>query len=95
MPVVIDLVKKIDSATKILEIEGKHHTSSDLKFFLSYILDAKMKQKELFNKSNISSLVANSDINTNLATLATKTELKAEHNSLVKFQAFDSSYSCS
>ena len=54
-----------------------------------------MKQKESFNKFNISNLVTNSDINTNLATLATKTELKAEHNNLVKFQAFDSSYSCS
>ena len=54
-----------------------------------------MKQKELFNKSNISYLVRNSNINTNLATLATKTELKAEYKNLVKFQAFDSSYSCS
>ena len=48
-----------------------------------------MKQKELFNKSIISDLVRNSDINTNLATLATKTELKAEQINLVKFQAFD------
>ena len=33
---------------------------------------AKIKQKEFVNKSNISNLVKNSDLNTKLATLATK-----------------------
>ena len=34
-----------------------------------------MKEKELDDKSNISNLSKNSDLNTNLKTLATKTEL--------------------
>ena len=35
----------------------------------------------------------NSDVITKLATLATKTQLKAEKDKIVKFQTFDSSYS--
>ena len=46
---------------------------------MSEILDAKRKQKELVNKSDISNLARNSDLNTKLTTLATKSELKAEH----------------
>ena len=38
----------------------------------------KAKQKELVNKSNISNLAKNSGLDTKLATLATKVELKAE-----------------
>ena len=38
----------------------------------------KVKQKELVNKSNISNLAKNSGLDTKLATLATKVELKAE-----------------
>ena len=45
---------------------------------MSDILNAKIKQKELVNKSIIFDLVRNSDLNTNLAALATKGELKAE-----------------
>ena len=36
----------------------------------------------------------NSDINTKLAKLATKAELKAEQNKILKFKAFNSKYFC-
>ena len=44
------------------------------------------------NKSDISNQVKNSDLNTKLATLATKAELEAEQDKIVKLKAFDSSY---
>ena len=47
---------------------------------MSYMIKAKIKQKELVNKSNISHL-----LNTKLAT-ATKAELKAEQDKIVKFK---------
>ena len=75
--VVSDLVKKTDYGTKILEIDGKHITTFDFNKFTSDILDAKMKQKELVNKSNISNLIKNSDTNTNLATSANKSRIKS------------------
>ena len=56
------------------------------------ILYAKKKEKGLLNKSDIYSLVNNYDLNTKLATLATKTKLKAEQDKIVKLQAFDSTY---
>ena len=92
IPVVGDLVKKTDYGGKILEVEGKYITISDQNKFTSDILHAKIKQKELVNKSHISNLVKNSDLNTNLSTLATKAELKAEQDKIVKLQTHDLSY---
>ena len=43
-------------------------------------------------KTNISNLVKNSNLNTKLATLATKAELKADEDEIVKFQGFDLIY---
>ena len=57
------------------------------------ILDAKVKV--LIDKSNTFNLVKNSDLNTKLATLATKAYLKWEQDKIVKLQAFDLSYFCS
>ena len=51
-----------------------------------------IKQKGLVNKSDIAVFIDNSDLNKKVATLATKTELKAEQDKLTKLQAFDSSY---
>ena len=59
--------------------------------FTSDILDVKIKQKELIDKSSISNLVKNSNLNTKLATLAIKAELKAEQDKIVKLEAFYSS----
>ena len=85
------LVKKKVYDTKILHIEGKYFTTSDYKF-MSDILDAKIKGKELVDKSNISSLVKNSDVNLKLKTSATKAELKAEQDKIVKLQSHLLSY---
>ena len=57
----------------------KYFIIADYIRFMSEILDAKIKQKELVNKSDISNLARNSDLNTRLTTLATKSELKVEH----------------
>ena len=51
------LVKKTDYDAKTTEIDGKYFTTSDYNNFTSDILDAKIKQKELVNISNISNLV--------------------------------------
>ena len=72
------LVKKTDYDARISKFEGKYFTSSDYNKFASDILDAKIKQKELANKSDISNLVKNSDL------LATKAELKAKQDKIVK-----------
>ena len=72
------LVKKTDYDAKISKFEGKYFTNSDYNKFASDILDAKIKQKELANKSDISNLVKNSDL------LATKAELKAKQDKIVK-----------
>ena len=51
----------------------------DYNKFTSDIFDAKIKQKELVDKPHISNLAKNSDLNTKLATLATKAELNSQH----------------
>ena len=59
---------------------------------MSEILDANIKEKELVDKSNISNLVKNSDLNIKLKTLATKAFLKAEQDKIVKLQMHDLSF---
>ena len=66
-------------------------TTSNYNKLSSDILHAKIKQKELVSKSDISNLVKISDLNTKLPTLATKADLKAEQDKIVQLQAFDSS----
>ena len=59
---------------------------------MSDILDAKITRKELLNKSDISNLIKNSDLNTKLKTLTAKADLKAEQDEIKELQMFDSSY---
>ena len=59
--------------------EGRYFTTSDYKRFISDTLHAEIKTKTLANKSDISNLVKNSEGNIKLVTLATTSELKAEH----------------
>ena len=61
-------VQKSDYDAKITDIEGEHFTTSDYDTFTGDILDAKIKQKELGNKSVISNLIKYSDLSTKLAT---------------------------
>ena len=77
---------------KMLEIKKRYFIISDYKKFTSDILNAKRKEKELVDKSNISNLAKNSDSNTKLATLARKGELKAEQDKIVKRQTHNLSY---
>ena len=86
------LVKKNVYDTTILHIEGKYFTTSDYNKFMSDILDAKIKEKELLNKSNISNLIKNSGLNLKLKTSARKAELKAEQDKMVKLQSHLLSY---
>ena len=64
--------------SQIWKSEIRNITNSDYNRFTSGILDAKIKQKELDSKFNISNLVKTSDLYTKLKTLVTKAELKAE-----------------
>ena len=66
IPNISDLIKKEDQHAEISDIEEKYFTTSDYNKFTSEILDAKIKQKELVIKSDISNLVKDSDLTQNL-----------------------------
>ena len=59
IPSVSGLVKKTNYEAKIKEIEGKYCTTADYNKFTSGIVDAKIKQKEVVNKSNIDKKLIN------------------------------------
>ena len=65
---------------------------SDYKKITSKILDVKIKERELVDKSDISEFTDNSDSDKKIATITTNPELKAEQDKIVKLQAFDSSF---
>ena len=56
--------------------------------FIKENFDVEIKVKWLVNKSGISNLVITSPLNTKLSKLATKAELKAEQDIIVKLKAF-------
>ena len=85
-------VKKADYDSKVTDIKEKYFTTAVYNKFTSNILDTKIKQKKLLNESNVSNLVNDSDLNTKLATLATKAELKAKQDKIVKLQTHELSY---
>ena len=88
---VSNVVKKTNYNAKISGIEAKYFTTSGYNKFTKETLNAKIKEKGIVHKSNISNLVENSDSNTKLAT-STKTVLNAEQDKIVKLQEFDSSH---
>ena len=51
-----------------------------------------MKSKNFDNKSGIGGFINNAELNSKLAALATKAELKAEQYRILKLQAFASCY---
>ena len=59
---------------------------SDYNEFTNEILDAKIKEKRLVNRSSISNLVKNFDLKKKLKTLVTNAELITEPEKIVKFQ---------
>ena len=56
IPVVSGLVMKKNYDAKILDIEKKYFTTSDYNKFMKDITGAKIKEKELVDKSDISNL---------------------------------------
>ena len=68
--------------------------TSDHNIFRKEILDEKINEKKLDHQFDISNLVKISDSNVKLIILATKAELKAERNKMVKLQAIDLNYFC-
>ena len=86
------LVKKTAFNGKILNTESKHITISEYNKFTGEIFDAKIKEKDLFDKSDIPGFISNSDLNKKIAGLRIKAELKAEQDKITKPQAFHSSY---
>ena len=57
---------------------------TDYNKLIRNILDAKIKEKVLIDKSAISGFVNNADLNKKVVTLATKVELKAGQNKTIK-----------
>ena len=72
IPDISGFVKKTDYDAKISGTEKEYFTTADYNRFTSEPLDAKIKEKEIVSKSDISNLVKNSDLNTKLSTLTTK-----------------------
>ena len=52
------------------------------------MLNAKIKEKELVNKSDISRFTENSGLNENIKTSAIKSELKAEPDKIENLQTY-------
>ena len=77
VPDVSGLINKIVHNAKTSDIEKKYFTTLNYNKFTTEILDAKIKEKRLLDKFNVSNLVKKSDLKRKLATLATKAELKA------------------
>ena len=84
IPNVSDVVKKADYDEKMLDIESKYITTADYNKFISETLDAKIKQKELIDKSAIAGFINNADLNNKVAAWATQTQLKAEQDKIIK-----------
>ena len=72
------LVKKTVYEAKISEIDRKYFTTSGYHKFMGNILHAKVKQNELVDKA---------DLNAKLVTLATKVELKAVQDKIMKLES--------
>ena len=71
---------------KYQTLEVKYCTGSDYNKCTSEILATKIKEKRSVDKSSGSNLVKNFDFNTKIVTLATKAELKAEQDKMVKLK---------
>ena len=77
---------------KYQKLRKKVFITSDHNIFRKEILDEKINEKKLDHQFDISNLVKISDSNVKLIILATKAELKAERNKMVKLQAIASNY---
>ena len=79
---VINLVIKTDYDAKMSDIENKCFTKSDYNKFMQNILDVKVKEKELMDKSALPGYINNADLNKKVSTLAMKVDLKSEQDKI-------------
>ena len=93
MPNVSNLVKKAVYHAEILDIKSKYFNAAGYSKFTNEKPDLKIKQKGLVTKYDIAGFINDADYK-KVATLATKSELKADQDKIIKLQAFDSSYFC-
>ena len=73
-------------------MEARYFITSGYNKFTSEILNTKIKENKLIDKSDNSIFVESSCLNKKLATLATNVELTTEQDKIARVQAFDSSY---
>ena len=73
-------------------MEARYFITSGYNKFTSEILNTKIKENKLIDKSDNSIFVERSRLNKKLATLATNVELTTEQDKIARVQAFDSSY---
>ena len=71
-------MKKADINAKILDNEWKYFTTPDYNKFTNVLLDVKIKNKKIFNESDVSRFINNSDLDKKIATLTTKAEKKSK-----------------
>ena len=76
------------------DIKSKFVTTVDYHKFTKDIIANNIKSEGLVNKSTISEFINNADLDKKkkVATLAAKSELKAEQDKITKLEAFDSRY---
>ena len=67
-------------------------TASDYNKFTNEILGAKIKSKKLFNASDTSEFIKNTDWDGKVKILTANVELKAEQDKMVKLNLFDLTY---
>ena len=79
---VINLIIKTDYDAKMSDIENKSFTKSDYNKFRQNILDVKVKEKELMDKSALPGYINNADLNKKVSTLAMKVDLKSEQDKI-------------
>ena len=77
---------------KISDIKSKYITTADFNKFTKDVVGNKIKGEGLVNKCDITGFINNADLDKYVAKLATKSELKAEQEKILKLQALDSSY---
>ena len=85
---VSSLIKKTDYNSKVSDIESKYITKNDCNKSTKVIVTNVIKSKNLL----ISEFISKADLDKQFERLATKDELKAEEDKIIKLQAFDSSY---
>ena len=89
---VSNLVKITDYDIKITDIENKYIATADYDKFTKDIVANNIKSKNLVDKSDHIGFRNNVELDNKVAALATKAELKAKQNKIIKLQVFDSIY---